>query len=221
MEIIREYNRMVLADLETQEAMSPGGVFRSHGVTIGRSRGAPPVDVPYLTNRMCEWLIHDLAGLAELGKVTQGILQALLAHLYIAWIHPFADGNGRTARALELHILLAAGVPDIAAHLLSNYYLRTRQQYYEVLDRSRREGALAFLRYALNGFRIMLREQLEEIERQQQTILWRDLVYIANSPASIAHCRCADVSWLWLWVMPYPWDVPFLSMNCFVSYRHA
>ena len=115
--------------------------------------------------------------MATLGTMAQGILQALLAHLYIAWIHPFADGNGRTARALELHILLASGVPDIAAHLLSNYYHRTRQRYYEALDRSRQEGALSFPRYAMEGFGIMLREQLEGIERQQLSILWKDLVY--------------------------------------------
>ena len=176
-DIIREYNRMILEQLDTQEEASPGGVFRSHGVTIGRSRGAPHADVPYLTNRLCEWLYRDLERLAKLGAMAQGILQALLAHLYIAWIHPFADGNGRAARAIELHILLAAGVPDIAAHLLSNYYHRTRQRYYEALDRSRHEGTLAFLRYALEGFGIMLREQLEEIDRQQLAILWRDLVY--------------------------------------------
>ena len=176
-DIIREYNRMILEQLDTQEEASPGGVFRSHGVRIGRSRGAPHADVPYLTNRLCEWLYRDLAELAELGTVAQGVLQATLAHLYIAWVHPFADGNGRTARAIELHILLAAGVPDIAAHLLSNYYHRTRQRYYEALDRSRHEGTFAFLRYALEGFGIMLREQLEEIERQQLGILWKDLVY--------------------------------------------
>ena len=174
---IKKYNGMVRAHMEDQETVSPGGEFRSHGVRIGRSRGAPQEDIPYLTNRLCEWLYRELEGLATLGTMAQGILQALLAHLYIAWIHPFADGNGRTARALELHILLASGVPDIAAHLLSNYYHRTRQRYYEALDRSRQEGALSFLRYAMEGFGIMLREQLEGIERQQLSILWKDLVY--------------------------------------------
>ena len=156
-DIIKKYNGMVRAHIEDQETVSPGGEFRSHGVRIGRSRGAPQEDIPYLTNRLCEWLYRELEGLATLGTMAQGILQALLAHLYIAWIHPFADGNGRTARALELHILLASGVPDIAAHLLSNYYHRTRQRYYEALDRSRQESALSFLRYAMEGFGIMLR----------------------------------------------------------------
>ena len=36
-------------------------------------------------------------------------MSALLAHLYIAWIHPFADGNGRTARLLEYLILDSFG----------------------------------------------------------------------------------------------------------------
>ncbi len=32
------------------------------------------------------------------NRVAAAILRAVLAHLYIAWIHPFGDGNGRTAR---------------------------------------------------------------------------------------------------------------------------
>jgi Fic/DOC family len=42
---------------------------------------------------------------------TEILVKAILAHLYIAWIHPFGDGNGRAARLMELRILLEAGVP--------------------------------------------------------------------------------------------------------------
>ena len=49
------------------------------------------------------------------------ILKAIFAHLYLVWIHPFGDGNGRTARLLEFHILTAASLPYPVTHLLSNY----------------------------------------------------------------------------------------------------
>ncbi|NOY75701.1 MAG: hypothetical protein GXP32_07900 [Kiritimatiellaeota bacterium] len=32
-----------------------------------------------------------------------------LAHVYIAWIHPFGDGNGKTARLMEFYLLLRSG----------------------------------------------------------------------------------------------------------------
>lgn len=176
-ETILDYNRRILQGIAAEEEASPGGEFRSHPVTIGKNRGAPHEDVAFLTQRLCDWLYRDLKGLDEaLGSLAQGIFQALLAHLYIAWIHPFADGNGRTARAIELHMLIAAGVPDIAAHLLSNHYHRTRPEYYEVLDRSRVQGPVPFLQYALSGFSQLLREQRQEISGRQLAILWEEFV---------------------------------------------
>lgn len=173
---ILDYNRRILQGTAAEPGASPGGEFRSHPVTIGRSKGAPHDNVPYLTQRLCDFLYHDLEDLEVLGSLTQGIFQALLAHLYIAWIHPFADGNGRTARAIELHILIAAGVPDIAAHLLSNHYHRTRPEYYEVLDRSRAQGPVPFLQYALRGFAELLRQQQQEISARQRINLWETFV---------------------------------------------
>lgn len=175
-EAILDYNRRILQGIATEPGASPAGEFRSHPVTIGKNRGAPQNDVPYLTQRLCDWLYHDLQSLESLGPLAQGIFRALLAHLYIAWIHPFADGNGRTARAIELHILLAAGMPDIAAHLPSNFYHRMRDEYYEALDQSRAQGPVPFLRFALGGFVELLRQQQQEISARQRTNLWETFV---------------------------------------------
>lgn len=97
------------------------------------------------------------------------ILKAIVAHVYLAWIHPFDDGNGRTARLLELHILLEAGVPAPAAHLLSNHYNATRQEYYRQLDFASKSNGdlLPFIRYAVQGFVDGLREQLKYVWDQQ------------------------------------------------------
>ncbi|MBW2661693.1 MAG: Fic family protein, partial [Deltaproteobacteria bacterium] len=37
-------------------------------------------------------------------------------------MHPFGDGNGRTARLLEFEALLSSGVPAPSSQLLSNHY---------------------------------------------------------------------------------------------------
>src|SRR3954471_974864 len=82
---------------------------------------------------------------------TFAILKAVLAHLYIAWIHPFGDGNGRTARLIEFELMVRAGVPLPAAHLLSDHYNRTRAVYYIELDKTS-HGHFElepFVRYAL------------------------------------------------------------------------
>lgn len=106
----------------------------------------------------------------------------------MAWIHPFGDGNGRTARLLEFRLLLSGGVPDVAAHLLSNHYNNTRTEYYRQLDLSSLErDPLPFVRYALQGFADSLREQVEMIKAQQLAVHWANHVYATipgHTPAS-------------------------------------
>ena len=63
-----------------------------------------------------------------IGEQSIAILRAITAHLYLIWIHPFGDGNGRLARLVEFTILLKSGIPSIAAHLLSNHYNATAEQ---------------------------------------------------------------------------------------------
>jgi Fic family protein len=99
----------------------------------------------------------------------------VVAHLCLAWIHPFGDGNGRTARLVEFQILLGAGVPTPAAHLLSNHYNQTRTEYYRQLDRASKSGGeiVPFIEYAARGFVDGLREQLHKIRDQQWDVSWR------------------------------------------------
>jgi Fic family protein len=101
-----------------------------------------------------------------------------MAHLYIAWIHPFGDGNGRTARLVEFMLLLQGGVPAPAAHLLSNHYSLTRQAYYTELDQAGKSGGdvVPFILYATQGLLDGLRGQLAEIRHYQLQMIWRDHV---------------------------------------------
>ena len=116
-ELIESYNRHVLTNLPNKEDVTPGEL-RSHSVVVGNVyRGAPAEDCPYLLQRLCDWL-NGADFQAPTGKdAVYAILKSVAGHLYLAWIHPFGDGNGRTARLLEFHILLSAGAPSPAAHL--------------------------------------------------------------------------------------------------------
>ena len=177
-EIIADYNARVLRDLELDEDVVPGEV-RAHSVLVMRYRGAPAPDCPYLLERLCEWLdaLQKQGGGED--RVMFGILSAILAHLYLAWIHPFGDGSGRTARLLEFQILMASGLPQPATHLLSNHYNATRAEYYRQLDYASKSGGdvSKFIEYALKGFVEGLRDQLETIRQQQWDIAWRDFIF--------------------------------------------
>ncbi len=131
--------------------------------------------------RLCDWLNSDVFELPDRRPEFRAALvmvKAVIAHLYFVWIHPFGDGNGRTARLLELQILLAAGFPTPATQLLSNHYNQTRSEYYRQLQAASRTGdPVPFLTYALRGFVDGLAEQLDLIFTWQREDRWEQYVY--------------------------------------------
>lgn len=175
---IRNYNHMVLENLSLEEGVVPGEI-RKHAVGVGRYRGAPAEDCEYLMETLFSWLNGETFRSPGGSTIAYGLIKAITAHLYLAWIHPFGDGNGRTARLVEFQILLAAGVPSAAAHLLSNHYNETRQEYYRQLEKSSQSGSevLPFIEYALQGFVDGLKEQIEAIREQQWDIAWENYVH--------------------------------------------
>ncbi len=93
----------------------------------------------------------------------QTMVKAILSHLYLAWIHPSGDGNGRTAPLVEFVILAQCGmVPMPAGHLFSNHYSLTRDRYYrELTTASKSRGKFSgFLGYAVQGFVDGIREAI-------------------------------------------------------------
>jgi Fic family protein len=175
--LIKGFNKIVLAALPLRENVVPGEI-RKIPVTVGSYRGAPAEDCEYLLERMCTFLTAELERRLDLDPISKAVLLAIWAHLYLAWIHPFGDGNGRTARLVEFMLLLEGGVPAPAAHLLSNHYNQTRQNYYLELDKASRSGGdiVSFFNYALTGFVDGLKGQLKHIQRLQHSMIWRDYV---------------------------------------------
>jgi Fic family protein len=192
---LKQLNGLILKGLPLNEGVVPG-VLRSHSVGVGRYRGAPAEECEHLLEQLFSWLRGpDFKGEQDL-RIVYAIIKAVLAHLYIAWIHPFGDGNGRTARLLEFMILLESGVPASSAHLFSNHYNQTRTEYYRQLDAASRSGGdvLPFLGYAVQGFVDGLREQISRIRDQQWDVTWRNYVHEKfRDEGSSTSKRCRDL----------------------------
>ena len=173
---IKKYNKIVLNKLSLDESIVPGQV-RNYSVGVGTYRAAPEEDCEYLLQEMCS-LLNNFP-IPENNRISFGILKAIISHIYFVWIHPFSDGNGRTARIIEFQILLESGVPTPAAHLLSNFYNQTRTKYYNQLYKtSKSKGNVSeFIKYACSGFVDQLKEQLDIIRLQQWDIVWRNYVH--------------------------------------------
>lgn len=90
-----------------------GGALRDVNVAVGRHIAISPEALPRFLTRYAEVF-------SKLGKV-EVIMAAAAAHHRMAWIHPFADGNGRVMRlqshALFLHTLDTGAVWSVARGL--------------------------------------------------------------------------------------------------------
>ncbi len=181
-ERLRGLNRQVLADLTVEDHVMPGEL-RTTGIGVGTVyKGAPSEDCELLVQAMCGWLNgvdFRRDGEDHAKDFLHAFLQAAIAHVYIAWIHPFGDGNGRTARLVEFGILAAAGIPSVAAHLLSNHYNATRSNYYRQLDHASKSGGdlIPFLDYAAQGFVGELQQQLNEVHELIVQATWTNYVH--------------------------------------------
>lgn len=82
------------------------GSFRKIQVYVGVHTPPPAPAVCNLMEDFCKWLNSNLSEVSP-------VKLAALAHQKIAFIHPFVDGNGRTARLLMNLILVRGGYPAI------------------------------------------------------------------------------------------------------------
>lgn len=198
LDLIKQYNKKILEDLDMEEGVIPGEL-RPHSVVVGNVyRGAPVQDCEFLLNRMCEWLNgSDFKTDDKDMKTAYAVIKAIIAHVYLAWIHPFGDGNGRTARLVEFHILFSSGIPLPTAHLLSDHYNRTRTRYYRELDHASKSGGdlMPFLRYAVRGLLDGLRDQINKVRDQQMKVAWHNFVHekFKDKKTSIAQKRRRDL----------------------------
>lgn len=95
------------------------------------------------------------------------VVVAAIAHLEIAAIHPFNDGNGRTARALATLMLYQRGYDFRRLFALEDYYNTNRQAYYKAINlgktyEERRADITLWLEYFVKGFK----KEIDEVRNK-------------------------------------------------------
>lgn len=115
---VRQIHKLVLSRIDDANA----GRYRESQVRIAGSRFTPPESwlVPNLMTEWADWLASE-------SQNHHPAALAALAHHRLVAIHPFIDGNGRTARLIMNLLLLRAGYPPT---VIQQIY---RRQYYRVL----------------------------------------------------------------------------------------
>jgi len=148
------------------------GHYRDHALSVGTY--VPPQtgdEVRRLMAELIEWFNEGPP------RSWPAAIRAVVAHFYVVSIHPYGDGNGRTARGVESFLLYQGGVNARGFYSLSNYYYRNRQEYVSLLDHVRFEtkGDLTpFVRFALSGLVSELEAVHEEVLQEVTVIAFRD-----------------------------------------------
>jgi Fic family protein len=144
------------------EVMDQGeaGRYRTVRVRVGQFVPPPPEEVSGLMFELLEWWNEEAPALSP-------VLSSAILHHRFETIHPFADGNGRTGRALALWELYRRGFDSHHIFAVDEFYWEDRPRYYAALEAVRRAGddLTSWLEYCAEG----LRQTLERVwERMGQ-----------------------------------------------------
>jgi Fic family protein len=148
---VRQIHAAILQGIDDDN----GGKYRLSDVEISGSQYKPPtyIRVPDEMEKLCNWLEQITATSYE-AKVSPVVL-ACAAHTWFVYIHPFVDGNGRTARILMNLVLMRHGYP------ISIITRDDRARYYDALETSHSSDLTPFISLVTDT----LEESLDEYER--------------------------------------------------------
>jgi Fic family protein len=161
-------HRVLAGDVMDQ---GEAGRYRTIGVHVGRFTPPAPQDVSGLMRELLEWWNRGSRGLSP-------VLSSAIVHYRFEAIHPFADGNGRTGRALALWELYRRGFDTHHIFSVDEYFWEDRPGYYAALDAVRRNGEdlTGWLEYCATGLkqtleRVWLRVQAFHLASPEKLVL--------------------------------------------------
>ena len=128
-EIINTWNIVVENVCENENLR--GNRFRTGMVYIGNQSRV--VHTPSPVNKI-ETKMKDLENF--ISNHTNNVIDTCIIHFYIVYIHPFCDGNGRTARILQSALLDDVGYNNIWNVPISNTIINNINGYYKALEKS-------------------------------------------------------------------------------------
>ncbi len=103
-----------------------------------------------------EPLIHELLDYVNDQDVESDFLRAAMTHLNLVLLHPFTDGNGRTARCIQTAVLASDGIIAPEFSSIEEYIGRNQREYYDVLTEvsggwNPTRNAKPWVRFCLSG----------------------------------------------------------------------
>ncbi len=132
------------------------------GAVQGQVVFRPPVsvEVPYLVEDFFEWLNSSQA------KEIHPIFKAAITHYQLVFIHPFIEGNGRTARAMANLVLYATGYDFKKFFSIEEYFDQDVDNYYRALQsvqQTENDDLTYWLEYFCYGLALEIEKVKEKV----------------------------------------------------------
>lgn len=125
--IFRLYQMAIGAFLPEEDRLRPGHHYRHDAVYIvGETIEHTGIDWKKI--QIC---MTDLITFASRETFMNDLIKAAVLHFYIAYLHPYFDGNGRMARLLHLWYLVQQGYSSALFLPFSEYINKNRKGYYD------------------------------------------------------------------------------------------
>lgn len=163
---ILSIHRMLTKD--TLENPSDCGTYRKRYVVVenrltGEVMFRPPKneEVPRLMKNLIKWINSEEA------KEIDPVIEAGITHYEFVRVHPFVDGNGRTARVLATLVLYKRDFDTKQFFCLDDYYDSDRPAYYEALQGvdQKRLDLTKWLEYFVEGVNVSIEAVKERVIR--------------------------------------------------------
>lgn len=124
--IYQLYQTAIGAFLPEEDRLLSGHKYRHDSVFIVGQQ-VEHVGLPW--QKLPEYM-HDLVAFANDQSSVNDLIKAALIHFYVAYLHPYFDGNGRMARLMHLWYLVQQGYSSVLFIPLSEYINKSRRGYY-------------------------------------------------------------------------------------------
>ena len=169
--LIRQIHKRLVQGVRGNKA-SPGEYRKIQNYVVNLRTGEKtytpptPLEVPPMMTDLVAWL----------GSQTEinPVLVAGIAQFQLVQIHPFVDGNGRTARLLSTLCLYRSGYDFKRLFTISEYYDRDRPAYYAAIQSVRKHG-MDFTRW-LEYFTEGLATQMREVQGRGEQVIRQDVI---------------------------------------------
>lgn len=128
--IYQLYQMVIGAFLPKEDQLLPGQRYRHDHVYIVGDK-LEHTGLPW--NKLAGYM-EQLVAFIQQDSSINDLWKAALIHFYLAYLHPYFDGNGRMARLLHLWYLVQQGYSSALFVPLSEYIERSRKKYYDAFS---------------------------------------------------------------------------------------